>query len=48
MAAAAEEIGLSNEKIADVMIKAGKQLKEAIEFEKALEEYSELASKLYG
>ena len=36
MAAAAKEIGLTNEKIADAMITAGQQLKDAIELEKAM------------
>ena len=36
MAAAAKEIGLTNEKIADAMFRAGKQMKEAIELEGSL------------
>ena len=36
MESAAKEIGITNEKIADAMIKAGTQMKEAIELEKAI------------
>jgi len=44
MATAAKEIGLTNEKIADAMIQAGQQLKDAIELEKAIDDFAEVAT----
>ncbi len=48
MAAAADEIGLTHEKLADAMIQAGKQLKEAVMFEKAAIEFTEMSREYHN
>ena len=48
MKRAADEIGLTAEKIANAMFDAGKQMKEQLEFEKNIKEYTEIATELFG